>query len=120
MNIHSLQNSEHKRERKVLPIKELDGGQGAYTLSPFKVTQALGAARMTALGTFRGWLGRWGFLEDFGEETRPQMSLKAELWTQREGCSSRASDGQKDKTDCPESLPSFIHPITPSLVHRVY
>lgn len=35
-----MQNSEHKRERKVLPIKELDGGQGAWTLSPFKVTQA--------------------------------------------------------------------------------
>ena len=44
MSIRCLQNSEHKRERKVLPIKELDGGQGAWTLSLFKVTQAMGTA----------------------------------------------------------------------------
>lgn len=48
-------------------------------LSRFKVTQALGTARVRVLGAFRGWLGRWGFLEDFGEDTSPQMSFQAEL-----------------------------------------
>lgn len=42
------------------------------------------------------------------------MSLKAGLWTQREGRSSRASDGQKDKTTVQRV---FLIPFILSLLH---